>query len=145
MAVGHPDLLDGRQGYAPGAVRQLAVEQLGRHGGLAVGAEAGAAAADELGHPLGVVFQGRALEHRHREVQFRLGEPEPQGAHLAETDGGTVLGKALGLAVQQGVKDGLQLDRGHGVSWIRMVQHSPDRGLGARQKAQSPGHPPNLA
>ena len=62
----HGELVDGREGQAPGAAGQLLREQLGRHGGLAVRRQAHALALGIVLHPGDVVRQRRAADHGQR-------------------------------------------------------------------------------
>ena len=68
-AAADHQLLDGRDRDAPGAVGELAGEQLRRHRGLAVRAQADVEALEEAPHPAAVVAERRALEDGDRQRQ----------------------------------------------------------------------------
>ena len=65
----HHQLLHGGDGDAPGAVGELPGEQLRRHGGLAVRAQAHIELLEKAAHPAAVVRERGSLEHRDRERQ----------------------------------------------------------------------------
>ncbi|MNL24221.1 hypothetical protein D3C87_1456460 [compost metagenome] len=74
----HGQLRDGGKGQAPGASIELALEQLRRHGGLAVRRQVDAPFAHARLHPLEVVFERLALEHGQRQRQV-AGQHVPAG------------------------------------------------------------------
>ena len=65
----HHQLLHGGDGDAPGAIGELPGEQLRRHGGLAVRAQAYIEVFEKAAHPAAVVGERGSLEHRDRERQ----------------------------------------------------------------------------
>ncbi|MDT4835165.1 hypothetical protein FQZ97_688210 [compost metagenome] len=74
----HGQLRDGGKGQAPGAGVELALEQLRRHGGLAVRRQVDAPFAHARLHPRQVVFERLALEHGQRQWQV-AGQHIPAG------------------------------------------------------------------
>ncbi len=74
----HGQLRDGREGQAPGAGVELALEQLRRHGGLAMRRQVDAPLAHARLHPREVVLQRLALEHGQRQRQV-AGQHVPAG------------------------------------------------------------------
>ncbi|MNF90146.1 hypothetical protein D3C84_727000 [compost metagenome] len=73
-----------RQGDAPGAMRQLQMEQGRAHGGLAMGGELYAIALDELAHPFQVVLDAALAQHRHGQADLFVQNPPAQAADIVQ-------------------------------------------------------------
>jgi len=99
----HRQLRDGGEGQAPGAGVELALEELRRHGGLAVRREVDAPLAHARLHPRQVVLERLALEHGQRQRQVAGQHVPAGGADLAAAArrGGARI--ALEVAAQQRV------------------------------------------
>ena len=94
-----------RHGDRPGAVADLAVEQLRAHGGLAVGREDRAAFGQERGHPAVVVVEHVRLQHGNGQGQVFAQQVPALAADVAEAQAGGAAGDALYEVVQQKVGD----------------------------------------
>jgi hypothetical protein len=77
-------LLHRGDGDPPGAVAELAGEQLRRHGGLAVRAQPDVEMLEKASHPATVASERRAFEHRDRERQILAQQIPALAPDLAE-------------------------------------------------------------
>ena len=96
------ELLHRADGDAPGPVVDLALEELGTHGGLAMGRDHGAGAREEAAHPIAVMRQGALADHRQRQRQILAQQVPALLADLAEGGGRDPAGHALDAVVDGG-------------------------------------------